>query len=93
MSPSLHPGFSSPARAPQGAIEGAAELGSVGVTASLGMGRVGVAQGNDGESGETADECAPPVSSAKFTRRAFFVRLGEVRAQRSFLRFVRAEER
>src|SRR5512147_1578608 len=33
---------------------------------------------------KSADGCAPTVSSAKFTRRAFFPRLGEARAQSFF---------
>ncbi len=59
MSPSLHPGFSSLAWAPRGAIEGADELRSLAVSKSLGMGRVGVAQGNDGESGEKRGRMRP----------------------------------
>src|SRR5512147_1578607 len=72
MSPSLHSGFSSPARAPLGAIEGADELRSVAVTASLGMGRVGVARGNDGESGEKRGRMRPNRVKREVHAQSFF---------------------
>ncbi len=98
MSPSLHPRFSSPARAPRGAIEGADEFRTVAVSGSLGMGRVGVAQGNDSESSETRGRMRPTGVKrevhaqsffrcvwGKYTRRAFLsVRLGKY-TRRAFL--------
>ena len=79
MSRSLHPGFSSPARAPCWAIEGADELRSLAVSASLGRGRVGVPQGYEGDSSENRGGMRPNR-----------VKL-EVHAQRPFPRFVQAD--